>query len=100
MAGRARAATNRFAGTPPRDGAPQPKQDNGGFQVSVFLAMSSATATTDCGAFLTAARKWRGNAFVAFHGSWNRDVPVGYKLSMLDMQTLEETELLTSGKIY
>ena len=37
VAGRARAATNRFAGTPPRDGAPQPKQDNGGFQVSVWF---------------------------------------------------------------
>tara|TARA_A100001015_G_scaffold224144_1_gene252675 strand:+ start:2325 stop:3608 length:1284 start_codon:yes stop_codon:yes gene_type:complete len=25
-------------------------------------------------------RSWRGDAFVALHGSWNRDVPIGYEV--------------------
>jgi len=28
-----------------------------------------------------------GDAFVAFHGSWNRDVPTGYKVVRIDMRT-------------
>jgi len=30
-------------------------------------------------------QEYRGNLFVAFHGSWNRKVPTGYKIVSIDM---------------
>jgi len=30
-------------------------------------------------------QEYRGNLFVAFHGSWNRKVPTGYKIISIDM---------------
>ncbi|MFZ3385134.1 MAG: PQQ-dependent sugar dehydrogenase [Candidatus Methanoperedens sp.] len=31
-------------------------------------------------------QEYRGNLFVAFHGSWNRKVPTGYKIINIDMK--------------
>lgn len=31
--------------------------------------------------------EYRGRLFVAFHGSWNRKVPTGYKIVSIDMNT-------------
>jgi glucose/arabinose dehydrogenase len=31
--------------------------------------------------------EYKGNLFVAYHGSWNRKVPTGYKIARIDMDT-------------
>ena len=38
----------------------------------------------------------RGKAFVGFHGSWNREPAVGYKVAFIDVETKEVTDVLTS----
>lgn len=40
--------------------------------------------------------KYRGDLFVAFHGSWNRREPTGYKIVSIDMDTLEVRDFATS----
>jgi glucose/arabinose dehydrogenase len=48
-------------------------------------------------------KEYKGNLFVAFHGSWNRKVPTGYKIVSIDMNTstVEDfaTGWLTNGSV-
>ena len=39
--------------------------------------------------------EYKGNLFVAFHGSWNRKVPTGYKIVTIDIDTLEVRDFAT-----
>lgn len=39
--------------------------------------------------------QYRGDLFVAFHGSWNRKVPTGYKIVTIDMDDLEVKDFAT-----
>ncbi len=39
--------------------------------------------------------EYRGNLFVAFHGSWNRGVPTGYKIVRIDMASLSVSDFAT-----
>lgn len=36
-----------------------------------------------------------GDLFVAYHGSWNRNDPTGYKIARVDMETLEVSDFAT-----
>lgn len=38
---------------------------------------------------------YRGDLFVAYHGSWNRGVPTGYKIVRIDLQTLDVSDFAT-----
>jgi len=38
---------------------------------------------------------YRGNLFVAFHGSWNRGVPTGYKIVRVNLTTLNVSDFAT-----
>ncbi len=40
-------------------------------------------------------KEYRGNLFVAFHGSWNRGVPTGYKIVRVDMNGLSVGDFAT-----
>ncbi|MCE8423019.1 MAG: PQQ-dependent sugar dehydrogenase [Candidatus Methanoperedens sp.] len=40
-------------------------------------------------------QEYRGNLFVAFHGSWNRKVPTGYKIVRIDMNDLSVKDFAT-----
>ena len=40
----------------------------------------------------------RGNAFVSFHGSWNRQPAQGYKVTVYDLVTKEEKDVLASAE--
>jgi uncharacterized protein (TIGR03437 family) len=53
-----------------------------GFQTAPELAMQAHSAPLGIG-FYTGEQfpaRYQNEAFVAFHGSWNRDVPTGYKV--------------------
>lgn len=39
--------------------------------------------------------EYRGDLFVAYHGSWNRNVPTGYKIVNIDMDTHEVRDFAT-----
>jgi glucose/arabinose dehydrogenase len=39
--------------------------------------------------------EYRGNLFVAFHGSWNRKVPTGYKIISIDMKDFSVKDFAT-----
>ncbi|MFZ3168735.1 MAG: PQQ-dependent sugar dehydrogenase [Candidatus Methanoperedens sp.] len=39
--------------------------------------------------------EYRGNLFVAFHGSWNRKVPTGYKIISIDMKDYSVNDFAT-----
>ncbi len=39
--------------------------------------------------------EYRGNLFVAFHGSWNRNVPTGYKIVRIDMDNFTVKDFAT-----
>lgn len=39
--------------------------------------------------------EYRGDLFVAYHGSWNRREPTGYKIVSIDMDTLEVKDFAT-----
>jgi glucose/arabinose dehydrogenase len=39
--------------------------------------------------------EYAGNLFVAYHGSWNRKVPTGYKIVSIDMNTFEVKDFAT-----
>jgi glucose/arabinose dehydrogenase len=39
--------------------------------------------------------EYRGDLFVAYHGSWNRDEPTGYKVVSIDTQTREVRDFAT-----
>ncbi|MEM3086617.1 MAG: PQQ-dependent sugar dehydrogenase [Halobacteria archaeon] len=38
---------------------------------------------------------YRGNLFVAFHGSWNRGTPTGYKVVVVNLTTLQVSDFAT-----
>ena len=40
-------------------------------------------------------QEYRGNLFVAFHGSWNRNVPTGYKIIIIDMKDFSVKDFAT-----
>jgi len=40
-------------------------------------------------------QEYRGNLFVAFHGSWNRKVPTGYKIVSIDMKDYSVKDFAT-----
>lgn len=40
-------------------------------------------------------REYRGDLFVAYHGSWNRVEPTGYKIVSIDLETLETGDFAT-----
>ncbi|HEY9207250.1 MAG TPA: PQQ-dependent sugar dehydrogenase [Candidatus Methanoperedens sp.] len=40
-------------------------------------------------------REYRGSLFVAYHGSWNRRVPTGYKIVNIDMNTFKVKDFAT-----
>lgn len=40
-------------------------------------------------------QEYRGNLFVAFHGSWNRRVPTGYKIISIDMKDYSVRDFAT-----
>ena len=40
-------------------------------------------------------QEYRGNLFVAYHGSWNRRVPTGYKIVRIDMNNSTVTDFAT-----
>ncbi len=40
-------------------------------------------------------KEYRGSLFVAFHGSWNRRVPTGYKIVSIDMNTFTVKDFAT-----
>lgn len=40
-------------------------------------------------------KEYRGNLFVAFHGSWNRKVPTGYKIISIDMKDFSVKDFAT-----
>lgn len=40
-------------------------------------------------------QEYRGNLFVAFHGSWNRNVPTGYKIVRIDMNNYSVKDFAT-----
>ncbi len=40
-------------------------------------------------------QEYRGNLFVAYHGSWNRRVPTGYKIVRIDMNNFTVTDFAT-----
>jgi len=40
-------------------------------------------------------QEYKGKLFVAYHGSWNRDTPTGYKVVMIDTQTKEVSDFAT-----
>lgn len=40
--------------------------------------------------------QYRGKLLVAFHGSWNRSVPTGYKLVTIDPETGQTSDLFTN----
>jgi glucose/arabinose dehydrogenase len=40
-------------------------------------------------------QEYRGNLFVAFHGSWNRKVPTGYKIISIDMKDFSVKDFAT-----
>jgi glucose/arabinose dehydrogenase len=39
--------------------------------------------------------EYKGDLFVAYHGSWNRDEPTGYKVVSIDLDTLEVKDFAT-----
>ena len=39
--------------------------------------------------------EYKGNLFVAYHGSWNRKVPTGYKIVRIDMATKQAHDFAT-----
>ncbi|MAG91902.1 oxidoreductase [Candidatus Woesearchaeota archaeon] len=39
--------------------------------------------------------EYKGKLFVAYHGSWNRKVPTGYKIVMIDTETKEVSDFAT-----
>lgn len=39
--------------------------------------------------------QYQGKLFVAYHGSWNRDTPTGYKVVMIDVNTKEVKDFTT-----
>ena len=39
--------------------------------------------------------EYKGNLFVAYHGSWNRKVPTGYKIARIDMDTKQVHDFAT-----
>jgi glucose/arabinose dehydrogenase len=39
--------------------------------------------------------EYRGDLFVAYHGSWNRNEPTGYKIVRIDMGTLQVSDFAT-----
>ena len=40
-------------------------------------------------------KEYKGNLFVAFHGSWNRNVPTGYKIISIDMKDFSVKDFAT-----
>jgi glucose/arabinose dehydrogenase len=40
-------------------------------------------------------KEYIGNLFVAYHGSWNRRVPTGYKIVSIDMNTFTVKDFAT-----
>ncbi|MCZ7400739.1 MAG: sorbosone dehydrogenase family protein [Candidatus Methanoperedens sp.] len=40
-------------------------------------------------------QEYRGDLFVAYHGSWNRNVPTGYKIVSIDMKNFTVTDFAT-----
>lgn len=40
-------------------------------------------------------KEYKGDLFVAYHGSWNRGVPTGYKIVRIDMDTREVSDFAT-----
>jgi glucose/arabinose dehydrogenase len=57
--------------------------------VPPVLSMQAHSAPLDLSFYRGAAfpREYRGDAFVTFHGSWNRTVPTGYKVMHLAFGT-------------
>lgn len=43
----------------------------------------------------TFPQEYQGDLFVCYHGSWNRDIPTGYKIVNIDMDTLNVTDFAT-----
>ncbi|WP_406658151.1 PQQ-dependent sugar dehydrogenase [Methanolobus sp. ZRKC2] len=43
----------------------------------------------------TFPEEYEGDMFVCYHGSWNREVPTGYKVVSIDMDTLEVNDFAT-----
>ncbi len=39
--------------------------------------------------------EYQGDLFVCYHGSWNREVPTGYKIVNIDMDTLDVNDFAT-----
>ena len=39
--------------------------------------------------------EYQGDLFVAYHGSWNRKEPTGYKIVTIDMNNLEVNDFAT-----
>ena len=53
--------------------------------ITFFNYSNSSTSADDCpddGGF---PKSMNGNAFIAFHGSWNRNPPTGYKVVRVPM---------------
>ncbi len=40
-------------------------------------------------------KEYRGNLFVAYHGSWNRDTPTGYKIVRVDLTSGQVSDFAT-----
>jgi glucose/arabinose dehydrogenase len=58
------------------------------------LASSACRAPSGQGGF---PKAWDGDAFVGFHGSWNRDVPTGYKVVRIPITTDPNTGAVTAA---
>lgn len=47
---------------------------------------------------------WQGDLLVAYHGSWNRSIPTGYKVVRVDLETQTEQDVVTGwftdGKVW
>ena len=39
--------------------------------------------------------EYRNKMFIAYHGSWDSDIPVGYKIAMVDLQTKNVSDFAT-----